>query len=158
MIVVFGNTGRLPLTLVPARSPKSVTGGLLPPLPFFLASQTSLAHSFENISTHCRRIHSALWEFSKGSQVSKVSKISATTISQRRGPSCNWFNQFCPRILDRFFFLRNSATHIFFHLWNALKSGCPILLANCFKENSICFKLIGALPSAPPKSDESSLS
>jgi len=34
----------------------------------------------------------------------------------------------------------------------------PHPLANCFKENSVCFKLIEALPSAPPKSDKWSLS
>jgi hypothetical protein len=48
--------------------------------------------------------------------------------------------------MDRSFFPRNPATHYFFHLLNLLKLGCPILLANCFKENSVCFKLIGALP------------
>jgi len=46
----------------------------------------------------------------------------------------------------------------FLPLVEGTKLGCPILLANCFKENSVCFMLIGALPSAPPKSDASSLS
>jgi len=49
--------------------------------------------------------------------------------------------------MDRCYFSRNPVTHTFFHLLKTLKLGCPILLANCFKENSICFKLIGALPS-----------
>jgi len=158
MKVVFGNTGRLPLAVLPACSAKSVAGRLLPRLPFFLASQTSLAHFFKNISTHCRQIHSALSKFSQGSQVLKVSKKSATAVSQSRGPSLSCFKRFCPGIMNRCFFSRNPASHTFFHLLNVLKLGCPILLANCFKENSICFKLIGTMPSAPPKSDKSSLS
>jgi len=54
MNVVFGNSGRLLLAFLLARSPKSVAGRLLPRLPFFLASRISLAHLFTNISTHCR--------------------------------------------------------------------------------------------------------
>jgi len=158
MKVVFGHSRRLPLIFLTGHSPKSVVGRLLPPLPFFLTSRTSLAHLFQNISTHCRQIHLALSKFSKGSQVPKVSKKSATAVSQCRGPSHIWFKQFCPGIMDQCFFSGNPATHTFFHLLNVLKSGCPILLANCFKENWVCFKLIGALPSAPPRSDESSLS
>jgi len=158
MKVVFGNSGTLPPTFLLACSPNSVAGRLLPRLPFFLASRTLLAHFFRNISTHCRRIHSALLKFSKGSHFLKVSKKSATAVSQCRGPSNCCFKQFCPRIMDRCFFSRNPATHTFFHLLNALKLGCPILLANCCKENSVCFKLIEALPLAPPKFDESSLS
>ena len=148
--VVFGNFGTLRLTLLPAHSPKSVAGRLLPRVPFFVASRTFLARFFRNMSTHCCRIHSMLLKFSKGSHFSKVSKNSATTISQCRGPSGCGFKQFCPGIMDQCFFSRNPATPSFFHLLNALKLGCPILLANCFKENSVCFKLIGALPSAPP--------
>jgi len=158
MNVVFGNTGTLPLAFLPAHYPKSVTGRLLPRLPFFLASRNSLAHFFRNISTQCRRIYSAFTKFSKGSHFSNVSKQSATAISQCRGPFCYCFKRLCPGIIDRCFFSSNPATHTFFHLLNALKLGCAILLANCFKENSVCFKLIGALPSALPKSDESSLS
>jgi hypothetical protein len=158
MEVVFGNSETLPLAFLPARSPKSVANCLLPPLPFVLASRNSLAHVFTNISTHCRRIHSALSKFSKGSHFSKVSEKSATTICQPRGPSRYGFKMLCPGILDRCFISRNPATHTFLHLLNALKLGGPILLANCFKENSICFKQIGSLPSALPKSYESSLS
>jgi len=142
----------------PVRYPKSVAGPMLPHLPFFLASRTSLAHFFKNISIHCRRMYSALSKFSKGSQVSKFFKKSATAISQYRGPTRNGFNRNGPRIIDWCFISRNPATLTFFHLLNALKLGYPILLANYFKENSVCFKLIGALPSAPPKSDELSIS
>jgi len=117
-----------------------------------------LPHFFRNISTHCRRKHWALSKFSKGSQVSTVSKKSATSASQCRGPSLSRFKWFSPAIMGRCSFSRNPATHNFFHWLNKLKLGCPILLANCLKENSVRFMLIGALPSAPPKSDESSLS
>jgi len=158
MKVVFGNTGTLPLASLPVRSPKSVAGHLLPRLPVFHASETSLAHFFRNITTHCDRIHLALSKFSQGSHYSKVSKKSPTAISLCRGPFRCCFNRFCPGIMDRCFFSRTLATHSFFHLLNSLKLGCPILLANCFKENSVCYKLIGAMPSALPKSDESSLS
>jgi hypothetical protein len=41
---------------------------------------------------------------------------------------------------------------------NDLKLGCPILVANCFKEIWVCFKLMGALALALPKSDKLSLS
>jgi len=72
--VVFGNSGRLLLALLLARSPKSVAGCLLSLLPLFLAYLILLAHGFKNISTHCRQIHSALWKLSKCNQVSNVSK------------------------------------------------------------------------------------
>src|SRR5882757_546466 len=118
--VVFGNSGRLLLAFLAGCSPKSVAGHLLPRLPFFLASRISLAHFFKNISTHCRRIHSALSKLTNGSQVSNVAKKSATAVSQCRGPSRTCFNWFYPRIMDRCFFSRNPATHTFFHLLNAL--------------------------------------
>ena len=100
MTVVFGNSGRLPLGCVPAGSPKSVAGRLLPHLPLFQASRTSLALLFKNISTHCRQIHLALWKFSNASQVSNVCKRSSTAISQCSGPSRICFKRFCPVIKD----------------------------------------------------------
>jgi hypothetical protein len=135
MNVVFGNSGRLLLPFLLAHSPKSVTGHLLPGLPFFLASQISLAHFIRNISTHCRRSNLALSKLSQGNQVSNVSKKSATAVTQCRGPSLSCFKRFCPRIMDQCFFSSNPATHPFFHLLNALYLACPIVLANCFKEN-----------------------
>jgi len=158
MNLVIGNSVRLLLAFLLACSPTSIAGRLLPRLPLFLSSRISLAHFFENLSTHCRRIHSALSKLSSGSQTLNVSKKSATAVSLCRGPSRTCFKRFCPRIMDRCFFSKNPATHTLFHLLNALLLACPILLANCFKENSVCFKLTGSLPSAPPKSDESSLS
>jgi len=128
--VVFGNTGTLPLAVLRARSPKSVASRLLPRLPLFLASRTLLAQFFGNISTHYGRIHSALSKFFNGSHSSKVSKKSANAISQCRGPCRCCVKQFCPGTMDWCFFSRNPATHTFFHLLNALKLGCPILLAN----------------------------
>jgi len=89
--VVFSNTRMLPLTFWLAGPAKSVAGRLLPHLPIFLASLTSLANFFKNISTHCHRIHSALSKLSEGSLVWKVSKKSATTISQCRSPSPSRF-------------------------------------------------------------------
>jgi len=155
--VVFGNSGRLPLAFLPVRLPKSVADLVLPRLSFFLAFQTSLAQLFKKIFTNCRRIHLALSKFFKGSQVSKAFKKSATALSQCRAPSRSCFRWFCPKIMDRCSFSRDSATHSFFHLLNVLKLGCPILSANCFKENSVCFKLMGDWLSAMLKSDESSL-
>jgi len=101
MKFVFGNSGRLPFAFLPARSAKSVASRLLPHLPFFLASRTSLAHFFKNISTDCRQIHSALSKVSKGSHFSKVPKKSATAVSQCRGPSLSCFKRFCHGIMDR---------------------------------------------------------
>jgi len=120
MNVVFGNSGRLLLAFLLARSPKSVAGRLLPRLHFFLACRISLAHFFMNISTHCRQIHLALSKLSKGNQVSNGSNKSATAISQCRGTSRSCFNRFCPRIMDRCFFSRHPAAHPIFHLLNAL--------------------------------------
>jgi hypothetical protein len=74
VIIVFGDSGRLLVGKLPARSPKAITGTLLPQLPFFLASPILLAHFFRNIATHCRRIHSALSKFTNGGQVSNVAK------------------------------------------------------------------------------------
>jgi len=156
--VVFGNSGRLLLTFLPARAPKSIAGCLFPRLPFFLASRISLAHFFNNIVTRWQQIDSALSKLTNGSQVSKVAEKSATAISPCRGQSRTCFNQFCPRLMDQSFFSKNPATHTFFHLLNALKLGCPILFTNCFNENSICFRLIGGLSSAPPKSNKMLLS
>jgi len=155
---VFGNSGRLLLAFLPARSPKSVADRLWPHLATCLASGISLAHCFKNISTLCSRIHSALSKLTNGSQVTNFAKTSATDVSQCRGPSRTCLNQFGHLIMDRCLFSRNPAMHTFIHLLNALMLGCPILLANCFKENSIFFWLIRGLPSAPANSDESSLS
>jgi len=120
MNVVFGISGRLLLACLLACSLKSVAGRLLHRLPIFLASRISLAHFFPNISTHCRRIHLALSKLSNGSQLSNVSRKSATAISQCRGPSLSCFNLFCASMMDWCFFSRNPATHTFFHLLNAL--------------------------------------
>ena len=156
--VEFGNFGRLSFAFFPACSAKSVTSRSLPRLPFFLAFRTLPAHFIKNISTHCRQMHSALSKFSKGSHISRVSKKSATAISLCRGPSQCCFGRFCPWIINRCFFSRNPPTHTFFHLLNIQKLRCTILLANCFKEKSVYSNLIGALPLAPPKSNELSLS
>jgi hypothetical protein len=151
MKVVFCITGRLPVAVLPAHSPKSVASCFLPHVPFFIASRTSLAQFFTNIFTHYHRIHSALSEFSNGCQVSNAAKKSVSAVSQCRGLSHNCFRWFGPQIIDQCSFSRNPATHTFFHLLNAQKLGCPILLANCFK-------LIGALLSVLLKSNELSLS
>jgi hypothetical protein len=76
MTIVFGNSGRIPLAVLPARLPKSVTGHLLQGLSFFPASRTSLEHVLSNIFSHCGGIHSRLLKFSKCSQVLTVYKNS----------------------------------------------------------------------------------
>jgi hypothetical protein len=118
--VVFGNCGMLLLAILLTHSPKSVAGHLLPRLSFFLAFLISLAHFFQTISTHSRRIHSALSKLSKRNQVSNFFKESATALSLCRGPFLSYFNWFCPQIMDRCLFSRNPATHPVFHLLNAL--------------------------------------
>jgi len=158
MKVVFGTSGRLPLDYLPGCSPISVGGHMSPRHPFFLASQTLRVHFSKNISTHSHQMHSALSKIFNSSHVLIVSKKRATPVAQSRGPFHNCFWWFCPRIQNRCFLSSHPATHTFIYLLNVLKLGCPILLATCFKENSVCFKLIGAVPSALPKSDESSLS
>jgi len=155
MKVAFGNSERLLLECLPVRPPESVAARLFPGLPSSLAFRTTHAHFFKYTSTDCRQIDSAWSNIFKRAQVTKVSKQSATSVSQSRGPSRSCFKQFCPRIMDLCFFSRYPATHTFFPWLKSLKLGCCMLLANCFKENSVCFKLIGAMPSAPPRSDES---
>jgi len=100
------------------RALKSVSGCLLPCHLFFLTSHHSLAHFVTNISTQCRRIHSALSKLPTSSQLSNLSNKSATAVSQCRGPSVSCVQQFCPQIMDQYLFLRNPATHTFFHLLN----------------------------------------
>jgi len=99
--IVFGNSGRLLLTILHTASPKSVAGCILPRLRCFLASRILLAQFFKNISTHCQWINSALSRLTNGSQFSNVSKKSVTAVSQCKGPFRTCFNQFCPWIMDR---------------------------------------------------------
>jgi len=120
MNVVFANSGRLHLAILLKRSPKSVAVRLLPRLPLLLAPRISLADFFKNISTHCQRIHFAVSKLSDDSQLSNVSKQSATAVSQWRGPFLSCFQWFCPWILDRCLVSRNPATHTFFHLLSTL--------------------------------------
>jgi hypothetical protein len=87
MNVEVDNSGSLLPTLLPARSPQSVACRLLAHLPCLFASRIGLADFFRNISTHCRRIHSALSNLTNGSQNSNVAKKSATAISPCRGSS-----------------------------------------------------------------------
>ena len=110
-------------------------------------SQPTIAKSIQ----HCQNYPNA-----PSSQ--KISQQSTTTISQCCGLSRSWHEWFCPWIMCRCFFSSFPATHTFFHLLKALNLGCSFFLANCFKENSICFSLTGAGPSAPPMSDKSLLS
>jgi len=131
-----------------------------------LVVSSSLYSPILNIICTCleRHLHPRLQNpfgnltLSDGSQGSKDPKNSSTALSKSRGPSPNCFKWICPRILDRCFILRNPAAHCLFHLLNIQKLDCRILLANCFKENSVWFKLIRAWTSASPKSDESSFS
>jgi len=150
---VFGDSGRLPFACVPTLRPESITSCLLPCLPFFLASQRSLAHLCWNILIQYHRTHLVFSMFSNCGHISTLTKQSASSILQCRGPSQCCFKWSSPLIIHRCIFLGNPATHPFFHLLNVLKLGFPILLANCVKENSVYFMLIGALPSAPPMSD-----
>jgi len=118
--IVFGNSARFHLAVLPGQSPKSVTSRLLPRPPSFLASPISLPHFIKHIWTHCRQICSALSKLPNGSQCSNVSKTSPTAVSLCRGPSRTCFKWFCPRIMDRCFIPRHPATHSFFHLLNAV--------------------------------------
>jgi len=120
MHCVFGNALTLLLAFLPSGSPKYVSSCGLHCLSFLVVSRISHAHCFENIWTHCRLIHSALWKITTGSQSSNVTNISATPVSECRGLFETWFRQFCPWIMDRCFFSRNPATNTFFHLLNAL--------------------------------------
>jgi len=153
--VGFGNSGWLPLALMPVCTAKSVTGHLKLCLLFLLTSRTSLAQFFNHDSIYCCRIHLALSKFSKCSQVSEGSKISGTAVTQCREPSRSCFRWRGLQIIARCSFCKNPGTHRFFHVLKVLKLGCHILLANCFKENFFYFKLIGGVPSPLPKSDKS---
>ena len=114
------NSGRLLLTILLLRLPKSDAGRMLPCLPFFLTTRISHKHFFNRISTLYRRIHSPLSMSTKGSQSSNVTKQSAPSVSQSNDPSGNFLNWFRPRLIDRWFISRHPATDTFFHLLNAL--------------------------------------
>jgi len=158
MNVVFGKSGWLPLDSFLVHCPTSVASCWLSHHPFFHASWIPLAHFFRNISTHCRQIHLALLKLSNGNQLSNVSKKSLTSVSQCRGSSLSCFKMLWPRKMDLCFFSKNPATYPYFHLFNALLLDWPSLLANCFKEYSVCFRLTGCVFSAPLNSNEFSLS
>jgi len=155
--VVFCNSWRLPLALWHGRSRKSVTGCMVPCFPFVIASWTMHAHVFPNISIHCHWNHTPLSKFSNRSPFSQVTIQSPTGVPQYWGSFQSCLKWVCLWIMHWCFFSRNPATNTFFHLLNVPKYGCPILLPNCFKENSVCFRLIGALPSARPVTNTSSL-
>jgi len=70
----FDNSGMLPHPTCDACSPISVSGCLLPRIPFFLASHSLLAHFFKTLSTHYCWIHSALSKFSKAPSAGKFPK------------------------------------------------------------------------------------
>jgi len=65
-------------------TPKSVASRLLPCHSFWHASNTSHAHRFTNISTHCRKLHSSLSKWSNTSLFWNVDKKSTTAVSQCR--------------------------------------------------------------------------
>jgi len=123
--VVFGNSRRLLLTFLPVCSPKSVAGHLLPCLPFFLTSRISLANFFKNTSTYSWQVHSALLKMTNSSKVSNLTTKSATAISEGRGPTWKCFNRFCPRIMDRCYFWRNSCHPYLLPLVECIKVGLP---------------------------------
>jgi len=120
MNIECGNSGRLLFAFILACSLRSRTIHLFARLSFCFASWLSDAHFFKNISTHCRGIHSALSSLFNCRKLSKVSKKSAPAISQYRGPFQMYFKLFCPQIMDRCFFSRNSGNYTFFHLLNVL--------------------------------------
>jgi len=120
MNIVFDNSGRLLLACQMAHTPKSVAGRSFPRLAFFLSFQISLAHRFKSIWTHCQQIHSAESKTSNSTKFLSVSKTSATTNSQCRGPSRIYFKQFFPQRIYRSFFSWNGATYTILHLLNAL--------------------------------------
>jgi len=155
---VIGNRRRLLLAILLEHSPKSLPGRMLPRHPLTLASLILIANFYKLIATQCGQIHSVLSKVSNSSQSSNVTKIYATAVPEWSGPSWSWLKWFCPQMKDRCCFLRNPATHTFFHLLNALELACPILLANCFKEKWVCFRLTGSVVYTLPKSDKSSLS
>jgi len=157
MKVVFGNSGRLTLSFFPTCSPKFVASRSLRHLPFFLASRTSLVHFFKNLCTQCSRMYSALSKYSTSTQVSKVSKKSATTIFCAGVHLAAVQKDLAPDN-GPMLLLKKPSQPYFLPLVERTKVELPILLSNCIQENSICFKLIGAFSLAPPKSDKSSLS
>jgi len=88
---IFCSSGRILLACLPAPSVKSVICRVLPIPTFFLASRISLAHFFNNMSTHCHRIHSPSSKSSNSSQFMTVAITSGTAVSQFRGLSGNCF-------------------------------------------------------------------
>jgi hypothetical protein len=97
---------------------KSVAGCLLPCLPFFLSSRCWVAYFFLTIATQCELTQLVWLKFAKGCQSSNVTKNVSTAISQSRGLSLSCFEWFIPQIVGPCFFLKNPATHNFFHLLN----------------------------------------
>jgi len=82
MKVVFGNSGKLPLAFLPARCAKSIAGCLLPCLPFFLASRTSVRGRF------CSRLKMFRWEPNGGS--TRCAGNLSWSSGSRRGRPNDW--------------------------------------------------------------------
>jgi len=99
------------------------------------------------------------------------SQLMSHVASSRKSPNCqqppafkfnclsqSWAEWFFPGIIDQCFVSRHRGTQPFFHFLREVKLGCLILSAICFKQNSVYFKLINAVPSALQIFNESLLS
>jgi len=146
------------LTLLPMCSPTSIAWDRLAYMTIIVTFRIGLALFFKQLSMQCQRIHSAMLNFSNGSQIWNVTMISATAVSQCSGPSQSCVSLSRPRIMAWCVFCSYPGTHTFFRLFNILQLDCPIYFANCFKNNLVCCRLIGGLPSTLAKFNESSLS
>jgi len=156
--VFIRNSGWLGYVILPTHSPKSIAGLLLTCLPCFLNFQIWHIHIFKTIYKNCTNIDSAILKISDGTQFLNVAKQSATAVSQYRGSSQISCLMFCCLIMYWCFVWKNPATHIFFHLWNALQLVCLILVAKYLKKNLVWLRLIGGSSAALSKSDKSLLS
>lgn len=68
------------------------------------------------------------------------------------------FQSVLPQGNARWFYSLTPATDAFIHILNVLDLDCAMVWGNCIMGNSVYVGLIGALPFAPPMSDESWLS
>jgi len=158
MKVVFGNSGTLhlsvfvrPLTQIRCRS-LVASLSLVPHLPNLLCTW---------LPTHLHPLSpnpfAVIENFQRQPGLKSLPKICNRCLPVQRSMSQLFQTVLSPD--NGLLFPPKKPCHPYFlPLVKRTKAGLPHPLANCLKVNSICFKLIGALPSAPPESDKSSLS
>jgi len=147
MNVMVANCGTLLLNMVPMCSPKSFARSFLPLLAFSSPSDFLMPIASESSQPTATLSIQYCWNNPMVAGPQLLPKASSSA-SRRRVLLRGYLTQYSPLLVDWSFFSRNPATLTVIDLLNPLYLANPILLPNCLKENSVCFRLdwyLGAL-------------